>query len=271
MENQETIKCTNSLFLHLIIKKYKKTTILVISVFVISLIVIFLTIGFYPPFLFLPLLIPTLYGFYLYPKAHKMFMIDFAKINNFNYQEKIFLNEVNGVLFTKGHSNIISNVITGNYKNNKIRLFNYKTSVGYERYQKNYHFTVFEVFFEKINFPYIVLNKKSLTNWSKKNAVKINLEEEFAKNYSLFCDKGYEIETLQVFNPNLLRIFNDKKLNFNIEFSPDRIYFYKNFYIRKKDQLNEFYEALQLILNSINPLIDRVKKDFDYLHKYYKK
>jgi len=219
---------------------------------------------------------PVFYYFFLMKKVRARFMKDFARINGFGYREQLPVSSVRGNIFSFGHSKKIIHAVIGRYKNKNIRLFKYQARTGYGRNQQTHPFTVFEVFFEKVEFPSIILQPKRRW-WEgfrvnlRKGTKEIKLEEEFKKRLSLFCAEGYEIETLQVFTPQNLRFLKEKKTRFSIEAAGDRLYIYERGFVSTQEKLSELYEVAQLIIDSLGPLFKRLSNDFEALHRYYKR
>jgi len=272
MKKEEPIKCVKSATWNLAWKDYKNWTIFIV---ILSLMV-FALFFYHFYFLYFIFIIFAIYYSFLYRKAHRKFMMEFAAMNKFDYKEQLPPGSFKGSIFDFGHSQRVDHVVSGNYNNQNIRLFNYQTRTGHGRYQRTYNFTVFEIFFEKVEFPLIILQTKR--RWSdifrfafKKNIKEIKLEGEFKENFRLFCTEGYAIEVLQIFRPETLRLLKEKGLKFNIEMTADRLYIYESDLIAAKKQLHELYEIGQTIIVSLGPLLNRLSNDFKVLHKYYKK
>lgn len=249
--------------------RYRVWTIIIL--FFPLIIVIFI------PYLF-PILIPLLILYYSFirSRAHKSFMMDFARINSFNYQENLPLESVKGHIFSFGHSKKIRHAISCKHNGKNIRIFNYEARTGGGKYQQTHFFTVFEIFFEKIQFPPIVLKVKrrwidSLQTDFDKRVSRVSLEDEFRKNFSLFCAEGYAIEALQIFKPETLRLLEEKGLNFSIEMIDDRIYVYDRILVSTKKHIFDLYEVAQTVIDSMGPLLSRLSNDFEALHGYYRR
>ncbi len=222
-------------------------------------------------FSMLPLFI---YVIYISNKAHRIFMKRFAEENGFGYEKTASKDTLQGRLFEIGHSSYVSNVISTEYDNHPIRIFNYRFTVGYGRNSTNYNFTVLEISFEKVEFPHILLQSR---RWGghvkpkKRDDVKISLENEFNKHFDLFVAKGYEIEALQIFTPDTLRLINEKASSFGIEFAGKTLCVFDRKTISKKKDLKELHDVTKEVFGSIGPLLNRLENDFEALHHYYKK
>ena len=287
MKKEEPIKCIKSATWNLAWKDYRNWTVFIIVISLMFLIPFFtsffndfseITTFFESSFfsLYFFIIIFVIYHSFLNGKARRKFMMEFAAINELDYKEELPPGSFRGSIFDFGHSQKVSHVISGNYNNQNIRLFNYQTKTGYGRYQRIHYFTIFELFFEKVEFPLIVLQTKR--RWSdifrfafKKNIKEIKLESEFEKNFILFCTEGYAIEALQIFKPETLRLLKEKGLKFNIEMTDNRLYIYESALISTRNQLYELYEIAQTVIDSLGPLLNRLSNDFEVLHKYYKK
>jgi len=262
------IESIYSSFNYLIWEKNRFTSIVMIIFSIIVTIIIFF-IGLYDLWP-LGVFILILYFGYFYIKAKNHFFENFAEKNNLKYQSSISLKEVKGSLFKVDDFKKISNAITGNFKNKKARFFHYE--------YKDYKLTVFEIFFKKTNFPYILLQSKRMIKFGDydyrkktKKEIEINLENEFKRNYSLFGREGYAIEVMQIFTTDFLRFLKEENSNFSIELKEDRMYIYDDIVVKNKRQFQELCEVTEEIINKIAPLLKRLKNDFEALHPYFNK
>jgi len=209
---------------------------------------------------------------YIYDKAQAMFMKQFAEDNGFDYQKTASIETVYGKLFEIGHSRHISNVISGIHKDHPMRIFNYTFTVGYGRNSQTYSFTVLELFFEKVDFPHILLRSKKMSVYRglMGKTESISLEDEFKRDFDFFVQKGYEIEAMQIFTPETLRIIKEKAAKFSIEFYGKTVCFFDNKKIGKNNDLQELYGVTEKVFDSMSPLLNRLYDDFKVLHKYYR-
>lgn len=215
------------------------------------------------------------YGVF-YNKALTLFMKEFGERRGMTYQNTIALSEVRGRLFNYGRKKHISNVLSGTFESYPIRLFHYSYTVGSGKNSKTHHFTVFECSFEKTIFPFIYLQSKTMTAWSRRlgargisQDVEISLESPYEKSFRLFTTLKYEIETLQIFTPEVLLFLIERAHNFSIEFADNRLYIYDDAHISNYDDLKELFDVAHEILARVNPLLDRLHNDFAVLHPYF--
>lgn len=259
----ESIECSSVVFKRLVWKEHRYKTIAVIF---------FSALFFFSGFFFF-LIIPFAYFFYFLHKAREGFLKEFAQKNNLEYKSSIPVNELTGRLFKVGHSRVANNVIIGSYNNQKARLFYYKYTIGSGKHSKTYEFTVFELFFEEINFPYMLLQSRTMRRFGSRGSreIKVSLEQEFRDNYNLFIRDGYGIEAMQIFSEDFLRLLKKESSNFSIEIKKGRVYIYDDTLVIKKKDLKELYEVVEKIVINITPLLSRVKKDFQTLNPYFNK
>ncbi len=272
----DSIECSTSVFKRLAWEDYRQISIAVI-IGAIALSMFFISIVFFDPIFLLVGGVLAYFGF-LSNKAQGLFMKEFANRNDLSYEPSIPVDDVTGNLFKFGNSKKITHVLTGSYRDQKARLFYYTYSALHGKNRKNYRFTVIEIFFEKTDFPYILLQAKKgrgmiARRHGKKgeNERRIRLEEEFDKNYNLFARDGYGVEVMQIFNEDFLRFLQEENSNFSIELKGNRIYIYDDVLVKKKNQLRELFEVTGKLFERIGPLLNRLENDFAALHGYYKK
>ncbi len=248
-------------------KRYKKYTYLVIF---LSIVVLFLN----PIF---SIAIFFCYYFTIRAKVHRQFIQEFAKINGFEFMEKMEAGMFSGKLFSIGHSRKVYFVVSGKYADYPIKIFNYEYITGSGKNSHTYAFTVCEIEIKDTQFPHIFLKSDSMWHiipdnpFDKDKIVRINLEGEFEKKFNLYCTEDYEIEVLQIFDENLLRYLSDHGNNFSIEFSGNKIYFYDDVIISNKNDLDNLYNVVRKVLDNSGNLMKRLHDDFESLHEVYRK
>lgn len=212
------------------------------------------------------------YIIYIYNKAQKIFMEQFAKDNGLNYQKTAPIETVHGKLFEVGHSRSINNVISGIYKDHPMRIFNYTFVTGHGRHSRSHGFTVLELSFEKVDFPHILLLSQTMGYYRgiRGKSESISLEDEFRKDFELFVQKGYEIEAMQIFTLETLRTIKEKVAKFSIGFYDKTVYFFDDKTIGKNIDLQELLGVTEKVFESMRPLLNRLYNDFEVLHKYYR-
>ena len=224
----------------------------------------------------IPVVVIALYFGYIYELVERWFMQQFAKASNLAYQDSAPFESVQGRLFSQGHSRAITHVISGSYASHPMRIFHYTYETGSGKSSRTYRFTVFEVTFEKTNFPHILLQSRSMHKYGSADRSgevqdsEISRGEEIRKTFKLFATDGYEIEVLQIFTPDILRFLRHKGTHLSIEFAEHKLYIYDDLYIKRKKQLDEMYAVAKALFDVTGPLLNRLYDDFAALHPYYK-
>lgn len=208
---------------------------------------------------------------YFYLKAHQEFMEGFAAHSGMEYTEHGALEDCRGRLFDIGHSRGVTNTISGHWNNYPIKLFNYAYTTGSGKSQQRHAFTVLEISFAKIEFPYIFLQAKNMWEFftgSFSKDAEIPIQN---KSFHLSAEKGYEIEALQIFSDQLLEYLSVHAPNFSIEFAENRINIYDDKTLSNKKDLTQLLDVGKHIIDSSGAFISRLSDDFAALHPYYKK
>ncbi len=275
----DSIDCYWETYKKLIFKDRRFLTIFAVGFFLISTIYLIQIQPSVSGVQLLPLFILFFYFTYFNWRAKKIFFADFTNKNNLIYQSSGSLSEVVGNLFKVGHTKTINNVITGRFGNKKAKFFHYKYSIGHGRYRRDFHFTVLEVFFDKINFPHMLLqSKKRRSFWGEgrygkrgRNERSVALEDEFSQHYNLFFHDGYGVEATQIFSEDFLRFLKEQKSFFNIELKEDRLYIYDSTTVRSKRDFKELFGVTGRVINKIAPVLKRLDRDFAALNEAYGK
>jgi hypothetical protein len=206
---------------------------------------------------------------YYFAKAHSEFMRSFAVASGMSYAEKGAVEDYRGRLFGMGHSKGVSNVIAGTWNNFPIKIFNYTYATGSGKSRSTYTFTVMEISFKKIEFPFIFLKAKNMWRFWAASSGKDREVPIHSKQFTLSATLGYEIESLQIFSEQLLEYLEKSAPNFSIEFSENRINIYDDKNIGNKKDLLQLLDVGKHIIDSSGAFISRLSDDFAALHPYY--
>jgi Ca2+/Na+ antiporter len=221
-----------------------------------------------------------LYIIFNLERERRKLLKKFIDDNNLSYQESIKMEEVKGNLFKTGYPSRIKEVINGSYKEHRARLFYFTYTVQQGKNTIVYNFTVLEVFFDKVIFPYMHLlygNRFGfLSNFPKhgkreSNKREVRLEDKFKNTFKLFVKDGYGIEAMQIFSKEFLDFLINEKCDFSIELNEDRMYIYKRHTVSKKEELKELFETANQAIKKIDPLLNRLGNDFSILRDAYSK
>jgi hypothetical protein len=282
------IDCTFSKIKNLAWVKHRKSTIacIIVSIILSLIILLFFIVdnkkSTFCLFIFSLCIIPS--NFFIIVKlAYADFMRKFAEDNNFLYQYEISGKEISDY-FPPYIEHSVKHVVTGLFYGYKARVFHNRTScfIGISRIEnfinikKNFiNITAVEVFLGDIDCAHIFLKpSKSYENKlerKEKNDTNITLDAEFDRDYKLIATKGYNIEALRIFNKEVLRLIKKSGCGLRVKIKKDRLYVYWNNIIYKKEALYNMFQVAGAIIKSIEPVMKRMKGDFDSLHPYFRK
>lgn len=201
---------------------------------------------------------------YVRRKIRHAFMQQFAIVNNYAYEIRGFVEEIEAPYLQMGHDRSIEDVVSGVYKECPIRLFNFNCTIGYGKHQRHITFTVCEIHY-KTNLPRIFLDAHHNSFLTSDIFARfrgeeiISLEGDFNKYFTLYIPKGYQIEALQIFAPDIMADLIDKSKMFDLEFIADHLYIYSSKAIETKNDLYEFYDLARLLIVELAPTLERLK------------
>ena len=219
-------------------------------------------------------ILPTLilYAF-LYNKENKEFFTSFAKQLGFSFSPKGDILSVDGMLFKTGRSQSIHNIINGLYYNHPTRFYNFETVIGYGKSQHTESFKVLEVTFDTL-LPEIILSRKfgifSDMTISRDNEKRLSLEGDFDKYFNLYTIEGYENEVLQIFTPEIMKMFIDDTKELNVEMFGSRMYIYSRSFSADMDGLIKFYNFGKDVIINLDQRLKSLKGDVSAMEKYIK-
>ncbi len=258
------------------LKEKNKVALLVVAV--IFLISVFIAIFFGYNFWIFVFVLSIFYFASLYSKTEQEILDEMAERNNLFRQKTIPINELKGNLFKVRCEKAVGNVLVGRYKEKKTRFFNHTHTYYHNRAKTVFYFTVLEIFFDDISFPYMLLQYKrdlpfkSIRYGAKeRDERKITLEDDFDRYYNLFIKDGYGVEAMQIFRDDFLIFLIKEECNFSIELKDDRMYIYLRERIIKYNEFKELFTTAGETIKRISPLLTRLKRDFDVLKAHYNK
>lgn len=214
-------------------------------------------------------------GYYAF-KARKEFMRLFAAKYEYSFLEKGDMESLHGALFQVGQARKVRYVISGEYLNSPIRIFNYSYTVQAGKNTTEYQSTVFDLTFET-NLPNIFLIGKwfprgfsiqtSAENLEfASHPEKVPLTGGFDEFFTLYAPKDYEIEALQIFDTDILEMlseFKKKGYNFAIELAENRLFLYLNGHIGRLADLTALHDMAKLLVEKLRRELKVMKPGLD--------
>jgi hypothetical protein len=242
------------------IKKYYWKQTKYLLYFCCIWIMIFITIDLTTAIVFPVIAISALYTIVITKVKHE-FMRQFAETNMFTYEFTGSLVGRVGVIFNKGRSIKLEDLITGNFKQYRFELFNYKYTEGSGKNSHTHYFTVFQIHFDH-HVPHLMLTKKVFgfpqmfaSNFS--NGKTLNLEGNFNGKFAVTVEKEFEIEALQILTPEIMEGLLSFQ-GYSFEFFNQDLYIYHNGYITKKDELVRMHELTVFLIEKLGLRLSRM-------------
>ncbi len=220
----------------------------------------------------LPLLIPFFGYHWVRGRVQHEFMQQFAEGNGYAYAAHGTLDGLDGSLFQIGYDKSAIDVVSGQYKDSPITLLSYTYVTGAGRSRQEHHYTVFELQFDTV-MPDILLENAGHTfgealidKLSGKELVK--LEGDFNKYFSVSVPKGYEVEALEIFTPDVMEQLIEKSRSLSLEIVRDHLFVYANRIIGTKADLYAVYELARYFVEELGPVLTRMKSSVEAMEQY---
>ena len=210
---------------------------------------------------------------FLWQKAVGEFLKHFASDVGYIYENSGDISSVDGTIFDFGRDQSISKIVRGKYFNHNTRLFIFSTVVGSGKNKRTERYSTLEISFDTM-LPNILLNNNK--TWLNSmmlpidNEKKLALEGDFQKYFSLYVTKEYELEAIQIFNPEIMQMFIDKADKISLEMYKNKVYLYYPNEITKKSQLVLIYGLAKEIILGLSEKFSLMKEDVEDMSKYAK-
>ena len=192
------------------------------------------------------------------------FMRQFAEANGYTFSPRGgSVEALDGTLFRLGSfgGQVIRDTVSGQYLGNPISLFDYQYATGGGKHKEVHFYTVFQLQFDTA-MPDLLLEKKDIFSSDillGHLPEHIKLEGDFNKYFSLSIKKGYEIEALEIFTPDVMEELEERCKNLSIEIINSHLFIYDNKIVRTKAELDALYDVAQYFVQHIGPVLARMK------------
>ena len=209
------------------------------------------------PFVFLS----ALYG-WIHQYVQSEFMQQFAAANGYTFSRQgTDPATLDGALFRLGDNKTIRSVVSGNYLGCPISLFDYSYTTGFGKKRQVHPYTVFQLQFDT-EMPDLLLEKKeSIFDGGLFGQLPehIKLEGDFNKYFSLSIKKGYEVEALEIFTPDIMAELEEGCKGLSLEIVKNNLFIYDNKTISTKADLDALYGIAQYFVQKLGPVLARMK------------
>jgi hypothetical protein len=187
------------------------------------------------------------------------FMQQFAEANGFHYAKTGTIYGLDGWVFTIGHGQEVLDLVTGTYEGYPISLFTYSYNIGQGKNQQKITFDVFELQFDTAIPDFFLLQNGRDFGSFFMGKEKLKLEGDFDRYFTLSIAKGYEVEALEVFTPEVMAALIDKARSFSLEIVNDHVFIYATNPLGTKEGLYAMYGFVQYFTETLGPVLARMK------------
>lgn len=265
----ETILDVNKSAWHGVFHQFRNRTLAILAGGIIWFVIFYLLSGqsgygfsFFSFLQILPVFVLLIYIYNIFVNARHEFYRQFANANGMVYSQKAQLTNLQGALFNLGHGHKTEDAISGTYDGNRFNLFTYQYTIGSGKSQQTYGCTVAQINYPSV-LPSILLIVDSqyfggivpfFSGWEK-----LRPALTFDRNFDLYGKKEFEIETLQIFTPDVMEKLLNAWPQFNLEFNHNTLYVFCAHTILTKAELQKMYELTQYLIAKIEPVAIRMK------------
>ncbi len=212
---------------------------------------------------FLPFAWPLLAYVSMSLKVHIEFLREFAKANRYTFADTSSYGS--GRIFNIGHSRRASNCITGERNGLPFSFYLYSYTVGHGKSARHFSFTVFSV---DMGTPLPPLFLQSNGHPSGEypmfsDLIKLKMEGDFNKHFTVLVRKDFEIEVLQLFTPDTMQYFIDIALWYSLEWNGENMYLCVPFDMTTKKDIDKLFMVSDHLVSKFQPILFGMKRNLE--------
>ncbi len=198
----------------------------------------------------------------IYAKAKTRFWKEIAHKYGWEYKSTKDISNEKALLFKIGYEKRGRHGITGTHKTQPFHIFEYQYATGYGKSKTINSFTVFEVKFTG-TFPHLYLNYRY--DWHSNapsffsSLANISVPGEFGHLFKLYAPKEYEIETLEIFTPEIFAHLIDSGLDHDIEFVDGELVIYSKRHFSNFIDLDKELVKVKKLIDILSPRLNKLK------------
>ena len=184
-------------------------------------------------------------------KAHREFIAHMADVLGLSYSPDAPYASVSGTFFSLGYGQRLFNVLSGMYKENPVRIFDYVYMTGYGKSQETHPYTVFELRYDA-PLPHVLMNIPELI--APSDVERVKLEGDFNEKFKLYVSTGRQMEIRELFQPDVMQEFIDTFSSYVMEVSGDRVYLMRPGSLpSNRDEFVELISMIDHVIDNILP------------------
>jgi hypothetical protein len=195
-------------------------------------------------------------------KAYEKILKNFADENHFSLLGDGPVLVPAPSLLSIGFSQRLTNIVSGGYKSQSVRLYTFNTSFTNDVDDPRSHvsFTVLELAVSK-TFPDLILLSRpirELSNLNIKNKQLLLLEGNFDTYFGVFIDQGTQLPALEIFTPDVMQAMIEKRQHLNIEISGAHLFIYAAKKLTTKSELQSMLIYADFLISYLVPRLEKV-------------
>jgi len=100
-----------------------------------------------------------------------------------------------------------------------------------------------------------------MSSYTRPHHKQLPIESVFAERFAIFAPTDFEIETLELFTPDVLSELIKRATGYNLEFINNKLYIFKNKDIGTKIELKKFLDLATYLISALGDKIFRLHDD----------
>jgi hypothetical protein len=193
----------------------------------------------------------------------KEFAKHFAAVMGYAFSDSAPFSTVSGDIFKLGWGGEIYDVVSGVYRGHPVRIFEYQFTVGGGKSSRTFYYTVLEIRFAhslpEMHVVETAISAEDMLTMSHvidahfSSPVKISLEGDFNKYYSVYVPPNTQIEDLEVMTPDFMESLIDRYDQYQsigFECHDDKLYLYapQRFNTKKIRDFAALYSLVDVLI-----------------------
>jgi hypothetical protein len=221
------------------------------------------------PSLFISLIYVICFYVFTRLKMSKDFARRFAAIMGYTFSDEAPFSTVSGDIFKLDNFGQIYDIASGTYRDHPLRIFEYQFSEGSGKSSHTFHYTILEIQFAhplpEMHVMKTATSAEDILTMSRaidahfSSPMKISLEGDFDKYYSVYAPPDTQIEDLEVMTPDLMESLVDhcdEYQNIGFECHDDKLYLHATGRLNAK-RIKDFV-ALYSLVDILIPKLDSI-------------
>ena len=92
------------------------------------------------------------------------------------------------------------------------------------------------------------------------------LESAFQEHFEVYAPEDFDIETFEIFTPEIMATLIDMAKGYDFEFIQNRLYIFRQKTISKRAELHALLELARYLITTLAPRLIRLQDDIAAIH-----